>query len=124
MNGVTLDAHGQYFQIAGNWCAKSFAGLDLEATPVKRTFNNVTVQPAVAKQSLRMCTDVVGRVNLAFDVVQGNVELAGLDAKDAVGRDCRSVGDRNPVLRIRHSVHRLLIQTVGLVARARLAPRL
>ena len=87
MNGVTLDAHGQYFQIAGNRCAKSFAGLDVETAAVKRTFNNVTIQPAVAKQSLRMCADIVGRVNATFDVVQRNVELAGLDAKDAVGRD-------------------------------------
>lgn len=87
MNGVTLDAHGQYFQVAGNRCAKSFAGLDVETAAVKRTFNNVTIQPAVAKQSLRMCANIVGRVNATFDVVQRNVELAGLDAKDAVGRD-------------------------------------
>jgi hypothetical protein len=87
VNDVPLDAHRERFQIAGNWCAKSFPSLDLEATAMKRAFNNITVQPAVAKQGLRMRADVLRCVNLAFDVVQCDVKVASLDPKNAVGRE-------------------------------------
>src|SRR5262245_53953721 len=69
---------------------------------MKRVFNNVTIQPALAKEGLRMRADVVRCVNLAFDVVQCDVKVASLDTNNAVGPDRGSVGDRNPVLNICH----------------------
>src|SRR5262245_37220436 len=87
LNDVPLDAHGKCFQIAGNWRTKSFPSLDFEATAMKGAFDDLALQPAVAKQALCVGVDVVCCLNLSFDVVERHVEVAGLHAKNAIRSD-------------------------------------
>jgi hypothetical protein len=74
---------------------------------MKRAFDDVTLQEAVAEQGLRVRADVVRRVKLTIDVVQRDLEVASLDPNDGAGLDRRSVGHGHPVFGFRHRlIHR------------------
>ena len=64
LDGITLDTYRECFDIAGDRRTEPFASLRLEATAVKGAFNDITLQPAVAKQGMGMRAYVVGRVEL------------------------------------------------------------
>jgi hypothetical protein len=69
LDGVALDADQIGFDIARDRRTEPLAGLDLTASTVKRTFNDIALQPALAEQRLGARADIIGGVKFTADVV-------------------------------------------------------
>ena len=61
------------------------------------TFNFIAVKKAVAQTCMAVGTDVVGGENAAFDLVEGNVTTADLQADHVVFGHAGFFGGVNPV---------------------------
>jgi hypothetical protein len=58
---------------------------------VKRTFNDIALQPALAEPRLGVRADIIGGVKFTADVVHRDLEIARFDGNGlSISIDCRS----------------------------------
>jgi hypothetical protein len=67
---------------------------------VKRTFNDIALQPALAEQRVR--ADIIGGVKFTADVVRRDLEITRFDGNGAVHFNRLPVGNRDPVFGFLH----------------------
>ena len=84
-------------QVLADWRAKRLAGLDVETTLMQRALYLAAFLEAIRHGGKGVGTNIVRRIDLAIDVVQGDFLTTDIDLFWIVGVDFGCVGHLVPV---------------------------